>query len=939
MRSKDKMPETNTPQTTVNKQRLDQCICPITKKIMRDPIAIRQIVPEHGENVTKTYIFEREAIVDFVKQAEQNSQDPKQVKIGTQLVTINIYQVIETNYEIIEIDSHTSLPPLLEEKKVYTTNDGNYYLRDPAGACKHGIFACNASSSERNKNVKAAMTANGHNMFLIADLSKRREISQFLTEYPKFWDCGAVYFPKAWQEELYSLICQKKPDDAATHLNKIKICLAKDHRLLTAKLGEEQITACSLACSYATSEIIFSLIANLKTPKDIRQIIDEGMLEQVNNIGNTPLHKAAASGHCELATTLLKHGAQVNTKNIEGNTPIHLAVQKKHLELLKILLKYKADVTIKNAVRQTAIAMELLVILTNPDHAWKATEILQALLKQLSQQEAFKNSDLNKLAENAGYAFPLHLAIIIKDYDLLNALLMQTPVVHLTPALEETPYLCIAALQNDLEAMKILLKAGAKPTLTNKEKNTILHIAVEHGYTNVLQWLLNDDNCIRASIINMQNIDGNTALHIAATKKDTTIAQQLINCGAMIKLLNKHGKAAKDLAEDTTFGSMIENTAENYQYQEIARLTAEACTRSRQLADLQAKTTQRTALSFSGISDTSSNSKKKVAFNWEHPLATGHYVSYTDNTITIINNLQTNTVLYASCDNNVSPNCLLVLSNRKLVTVCSNQTISIRKINNTLYEEPHLRLVGHQSAIQCVQELTPKFLASSSDDGTIKIWNLTTGHCHHTIRQQNLTVQCFCANQDMTMLACGAANGEVRIFNLFNSPQGSLTGKYKLPVTSLQMVTTDLLAIGLQDGTIKIVNLNTSSLSRVKKIAGPFTWGNKCRNTTEAPGHTSAVQCITIFNNEMISCSANEIKIWDLSTFECNGTIHSKEGETLRMHHYANSIKIIGQIDQTITSSNLQDLLQTFKLEQQAAKYEQALANQGWIPYLLGYKP
>ena len=79
-----------------------------------------------------------------------------------------------------------------------------------------------------------------------------------------FWECNAVYFPNAWQEELYSLICQKNQDDPATNLDRIKACLAKDPRLLTARLGEEEITACSLASIYASPEIVFFIIQELE---------------------------------------------------------------------------------------------------------------------------------------------------------------------------------------------------------------------------------------------------------------------------------------------------------------------------------------------------------------------------------------------------------------------------------------------------------------------------------------------------------------------------------------------------------------------------------------------------------------------------------------------------------------------------------------------------
>jgi ankyrin repeat protein len=55
-----------------------------------------------------------------------------------------------------------------------------------------------------------------------------------------------------------------------------------------------------------------------------------------NNLGGTPLHEAAASGHKEIVEVLVTKGADVNA-NIGGWTPLHLAVDEGHTETADLL--------------------------------------------------------------------------------------------------------------------------------------------------------------------------------------------------------------------------------------------------------------------------------------------------------------------------------------------------------------------------------------------------------------------------------------------------------------------------------------------------------------------------------------------------------------------------------------------------------------------------
>ncbi|WP_265017862.1 ankyrin repeat domain-containing protein [Wolbachia endosymbiont (group A) of Andrena dorsata] len=54
--------------------------------------------------------------------------------------------------------------------------------------------------------------------------------------------------------------------------------------------------------------------------------------------GGTTLCLAAMTGNVDIAKVLLKHNADINTKNNEGRTALHYAAKYNHQELVELLL-------------------------------------------------------------------------------------------------------------------------------------------------------------------------------------------------------------------------------------------------------------------------------------------------------------------------------------------------------------------------------------------------------------------------------------------------------------------------------------------------------------------------------------------------------------------------------------------------------------------------
>ena len=58
----------------------------------------------------------------------------------------------------------------------------------------------------------------------------------------------------------------------------------------------------------------------------------------------TPLHKAARKGHIDLVDLLIRHGADVNIRNIANRTPLDLAVDYRKYAVADLLRRSGAVV-------------------------------------------------------------------------------------------------------------------------------------------------------------------------------------------------------------------------------------------------------------------------------------------------------------------------------------------------------------------------------------------------------------------------------------------------------------------------------------------------------------------------------------------------------------------------------------------------------------------
>ena len=80
------------------------------------------------------------------------------------------------------------------------------------------------------------------------------------------------------------------------------------------------------------------------TEAEVKSLIKKGaQIESKDSDGMTPLLKAVKNGHSQIASWLLQDGADVNCKDAKGKTPLLHAVEAKDKGMIELLISYKAD--------------------------------------------------------------------------------------------------------------------------------------------------------------------------------------------------------------------------------------------------------------------------------------------------------------------------------------------------------------------------------------------------------------------------------------------------------------------------------------------------------------------------------------------------------------------------------------------------------------------
>merc|ERR1719259_524396 len=195
-----------------------------------------------------------------------------------------------------------------------------------------------------------------------------------------------------------------------------------------------------------------------------------------------------------VARVLIKHGANVNTSDLNGDSPLHSALLYHNTDNIKLLLEGGSDTEATNNIGR------------RPIHIANDPESLQLLLDH--------GADVDS-QDRVGNA-AIHFAVLAKDR----------------------------------ERVEILLDKGCDITVRNRAGSTPLHLAT--GDTAITQLLLSS----KADPNSLDNAE-NSPLHLAVRGRHKDVVRSLLSAQADAHQFNCNGKSPLNLAKDKEMKNIL----------------------------------------------------------------------------------------------------------------------------------------------------------------------------------------------------------------------------------------------------------------------------------------------------------------------------------------------------------------------------------------------
>jgi len=258
--------------------------------------------------------------------------------------------------------------------------------------------------------------------------------------------------------------------------------------------------------------------------------------------GMTALLFAARDGQLNAARAMVEAGANVNqVSGAEKTTPLVMALTNARFDVGKYLIDHGADPNIPNVYGLTALYAAIDA--EYAPHSWAPAALttneqttLLELMKHLLDHGANANA---KLIKKLWYRPTSHGREWIRP--------------------EGSTAFWRAAMAADVDAMRLLVKYGADPTLASDDGDTPLMMAAGVGWIpgNFSQtapdpnaWLNAVKYCIDELHLDVNAKDKNdyTALHGAAWRANHDVITYLVQKGARLDVPNKKGEYVSDMA-------------------------------------------------------------------------------------------------------------------------------------------------------------------------------------------------------------------------------------------------------------------------------------------------------------------------------------------------------------------------------------------------------
>ena len=235
------------------------------------------------------------------------------------------------------------------------------------------------------------------------------------------------------------------------------------------------------------------------------------------------LFQQSGSGNAKEVAALLEQGARVVAVQLGGRTPLYIAAQQGRLEVMRLLIDAGADVNARTDDGHSVLAAA----------AWSNTEAVQLLLDRgatasgdaLQAAAALGRIETAKLLVEAGAPLQAGLRGAAQAGRLeLAKWLLEQGATGFGDASDPSSPLNLAALQGGPAMVELLLDEDADPNVLDENQQTPLHRAVAgDGDLRVVQLLV-----AAGAKLNIPNKDGVTPVRLAGIRGAKPIYDWLV---------------------------------------------------------------------------------------------------------------------------------------------------------------------------------------------------------------------------------------------------------------------------------------------------------------------------------------------------------------------------------------------------------------------------
>ena len=244
-------------------------------------------------------------------------------------------------------------------------------------------------------------------------------------------------------------------------------------------------------------------------------------------LNNAPLMCVFANqGYVDMVSLLIEFGADINSINSVGMTALMFACKQGHLDIVRVLIQHGATINLIDKCEMSALVfasksghLNTISYLVSCD--WVTDAINDLGLAEAAQQAMV-------VAAEKGHEQVLEFLLDMSEVNINRA-----------DTLTGNTALCAAAGAGEKRCAEILLRRGAKVTVTNLKESPPIHMAIAGGHWAVTEALLKEG----AGLEQTDSV-GRTPLMIAALEGHTGVLELLLSKQSLLEAKDNDGLSA-----------------------------------------------------------------------------------------------------------------------------------------------------------------------------------------------------------------------------------------------------------------------------------------------------------------------------------------------------------------------------------------------------------